>query len=491
MRIPNYRIGACLPSQQYVKERSNRVQQKRFKPYRKCFSNQMNSCPYQWHELMFTFAARLGDIVPGFAPLSGVILSLILVVIVIFSIGYVRRSGHFEVFYFTHLLYIPFFIFLILHGNGFYKWFCVPGTIFIIEKIYSLIQFSRSSHGHTKMKSVRIFECPVKMGKKIEKKSVIALTIHRPVNFDYRPGDYLFLHISKIAKFEWHPFTISSGPEEKETLTLHIHAAGNWTNKLLEYLNNNNPHNTTLNHVTVELNTTTISNQQQQQQQQQVKPALSTRSFSIDDSLMIDGSYSSSARYIFDVEHVVLIAAGIGVTPYASILSSLMAQFRLQRVKCKKCAHINYTIDEDSIIRNNRVLKKVDFIWVNREMQEFLWFLNLLVDFENEQEAYLNDIEKEREDDLRQDQYITRILTENIYYERTKRDLYTNLKSRTNHGRPKWNSLFSKIQADNQALFKNKSDVHVFFCGPPAMAKTIKTYCTSPTYKFKFHKELF
>ncbi|CAF0896271.1 unnamed protein product [Didymodactylos carnosus] len=121
---------------------------------------------------MFTFAANLDDSVPSFAPLSGLILSLILIVIVICSIDCVRRSGHFEIF--TRLLYIPFLIFLILHGNGFCKWFCVSDTIFIIEKFYSFIQFCLSSHGNTKMKCVTSFECQSKVGTKVEKTSVIA-----------------------------------------------------------------------------------------------------------------------------------------------------------------------------------------------------------------------------------------------------------------------------------------------------------------------------
>ena len=38
-----------------------------------------------------------------------------------------------------------------------------------------------------------------------------------------------------IANFEWHPFTISSAPEQSDTLSLHIRAVGQWTNSLYEY----------------------------------------------------------------------------------------------------------------------------------------------------------------------------------------------------------------------------------------------------------------
>lgn len=44
---------------------------------------------------------------------------------------------------------------------------------------------------------------------------VTHLVIRRPPNFDFHPGDYVFVRIPKIAKSEWHPFTISSAPEQE------------------------------------------------------------------------------------------------------------------------------------------------------------------------------------------------------------------------------------------------------------------------------------
>lgn len=46
---------------------------------------------------------------------------------------------------------------------------------------------------------------------------VTHLLIKRPPLFNYRPGDYLYLNIPTIARYEWHPFTISSAPEQKGT----------------------------------------------------------------------------------------------------------------------------------------------------------------------------------------------------------------------------------------------------------------------------------
>ena len=44
---------------------------------------------------------------------------------------------------------------------------------------------------------------------------VINLIIRRPENFNFSPGDWVFVKVPTIAVAEWHPFTISSAPEQK------------------------------------------------------------------------------------------------------------------------------------------------------------------------------------------------------------------------------------------------------------------------------------
>lgn len=51
---------------------------------------------------------------------------------------------------------------------------------------------------------------------------VTNLVITRPTNFKFKSGDYIFINIPKIAKYEWHPFTISSAPELKGDIAKNI-----------------------------------------------------------------------------------------------------------------------------------------------------------------------------------------------------------------------------------------------------------------------------
>ena len=68
---------------------------------------------------------------------------------------------------------------------------------------------------------------------------VTYLALTRPRRFNYQPGDYVFIKIPSIAKTEWHPFTISSSPEQ-DFIGLHVRAVGTWTNKLYELIDKRN-----------------------------------------------------------------------------------------------------------------------------------------------------------------------------------------------------------------------------------------------------------
>ena len=126
-------------------------------------------------------------------------------------------------FYWTHFLYIIFWILLIVHAPNFWKWFIGPACVFACEKLLSVCK-SRSEKGKSYVVTGVVL--PSK---------VVNLVIKRPPNFNFKPGDYVYLNVPSIANFEWHPFTISSAPEQRDTLSLHIRAVGQWTRSLYEY----------------------------------------------------------------------------------------------------------------------------------------------------------------------------------------------------------------------------------------------------------------
>ena len=72
----------------------------------------------------------------------------------------------------------------------------------IFERIYNFYRTQSVNYGDTYIKDVNLLSS-----------NVTQLIITRPPNFKFRSGDYIFIKIPTIARFEWHPFTISSAPE--------------------------------------------------------------------------------------------------------------------------------------------------------------------------------------------------------------------------------------------------------------------------------------
>lgn len=53
--------------------------------------------------------------------------------------------------------------------------------------------------------------------------------------FKMEVGQYVFLNCPAISQLEWHPFTMTSAPEE-EFFSVHIRSAGDWTDKLIDIM---------------------------------------------------------------------------------------------------------------------------------------------------------------------------------------------------------------------------------------------------------------
>lgn len=51
--------------------------------------------------------------------------------------------------------------------------------------------------------------------------------------FKMGPGQYIFLQCPSVSQLEWHPFTLTSAPEE-DFFSVHIRVAGDWTAALFK-----------------------------------------------------------------------------------------------------------------------------------------------------------------------------------------------------------------------------------------------------------------
>ena len=135
----------------------------------------------------------------------------------------------------------------------------------------------------------------------------IEISFLKPAGFHYSPGQFVQVAIPALSIFEFHPVSLSSAPHE-EYVTMHFRDLGDWTHRL------------------VELSDTKSST-----------------------AIWMEGPYGSLSVDIHDTNRyqmVLLLCAGIGVTPIQSIGKSILNAHQHQ----------------------NRPLKYMKMVWVVRDM---------------------------------------------------------------------------------------------------------------------------
>ena len=180
---------------------------------------------------------------------------------------------------------------------------------------------------------------------------------------------------------------------------------------------------------------------------------------------MVDGPFGSASEDFLNYETVLLVGAGIGVTPFASILKSIW--YRMNNFNNSKPTR----------------LSKVYFTWVIRDFGSAEWFHSLLhaieeQDTQNRIEINIYLTAKIREEDM------NNIIVQDVGAEK---DAITSLRAPTHFGRPNWDRVFGSIVDKHP-----ETDVGVFFCGPAVLSRQLhkmsNKYSSPKGTKFFFGK---
>ncbi len=361
-------------------------------------------------------AAHLINIATSDAPLrspandTGFALLAVLVLIWLCARDRVRAAGHFELFHRVHALYWLWFAVALVHGPVLWVWLLAPGLGFIAERTLrrSLVR-----------PPVKLLEArPLASG-------VTLLRFARPPDFTYDPGDFVFVRLPAVARFEWHPFTLTSAPEEPDALSVHVRSLGNWTAAVRERFTAPDRHEGLMVH--------------------------------------IDGPYGTPSVHIRECEHVVTIAAGIGVTPFASVLRSLQLQ--------RSAGVAGFQ------------LRRLHFVWISREQDSFEWFTRLLGELERADadgwldiHIYFTAARPDMDGSVLE-------LARTILHDTTGIDLITGLRSRTHFGRPDFRALLASFAGEPKLAAPS-----VFFCGPVPLARDISSTCQSLGLSFRYER---
>ncbi|KAL0623067.1 NADPH oxidase 3 [Plecturocebus cupreus] len=218
------------------------------------------------------------------AGVTGLVISLALVLIMTSSTEFIRQVSY-ELFWYTHHVFIVFFLSLAIHGTG----RIVRGQTQDSLSLHN-VTFCRDRYAEWQTAA----QCPVPQFSGKEP-SVIShpsgvLELHmKKRGFKMAPGQYILMQCPAISSLEWHPFTLTSAPQE-DFFSVHIRAAGDWTAALLE----------------------AFGAEGQALQEPWSLPRLA-----------VDGPFGAALTDVFHYPVSVCIAAGIGVTPFAALLKSI------------------------------------------------------------------------------------------------------------------------------------------------------------------------
>ncbi|KAF6732443.1 Cytochrome b-245 heavy chain [Oryzias melastigma] len=321
-----------------------------------------------------------------------------------------------------------------------WKWVIGPMIIYVCERVLRFIRYMQAVQ-YRKVRELSLmsvlpreeFLSPGHLCFQIvmHPSKVLELQL-RKKGFKMEVGQYVFLNCPSISQLEWHPFTMTSAPEE-DFFSVHIRSAGDWTDKLIDVM--------------------------QKLPEGEQGPKMG-----------VDGPFGTASEDVFDYEVSMLVGAGIGVTPFASIMKSIWYKFK----------------ESDPKLRT----RKIYFYWLCRETHAFEWFADLLQVLEKEME------ERGLGDFLTYKLFLTGWdqghTNQVIVHFDEDTDVVTGLKQKTHYGRPNWDKEFDQVRKENPA-----SVVGTFLCGPAALAKVLEKKCAKYSdvdprkTKFYFNKENF
>lgn len=215
------------------------------------------------------------------ANLPGVISLLAGIAMWVTSFGWVRNKYNFELFFYTHQLYIVFVLFMALHVGDFIFNVAFAGLfLFTFDRFLRFCQ-SRSSTG---LLSTKLLPC-----------GTYELVVAKPQGLKYHALSFIFLNIPGISALQWHPFSVSSSPfDGDDRLKVLIKPYGEWTHQL----------------------------------QDEVVAAVKPGPCPFAIKAAVEGPYGHESDYFLHYETLILVAGGIGVSPFVAILRDLLHRYQ-------------------------------------------------------------------------------------------------------------------------------------------------------------------
>ncbi|KAF3441540.1 hypothetical protein FNV43_RR15454 [Rhamnella rubrinervis] len=195
------------------------------------------------------------------------------------------RRKIFELFFYTHHLYIVFVVFFIFHTSISFSCIMLPGFyLFLVDRYLRFLQ----SRKNVRLISARILPC-----------EALELIFSKTAGLKYHPTSTVFINVPSISKLQWHPFSITSNSNlEEEKLSVMIKCEGSWSKKLYQLLSSPTP---------------------------------------IDRlEVAVEGPYGPVSTHFLRHDTLVMVSGGSGITPFISIIRELIYTSSMIKSKTPK-----------------------------------------------------------------------------------------------------------------------------------------------------------
>ncbi|XP_062030403.1 respiratory burst oxidase homolog protein A-like isoform X1 [Rosa rugosa] len=356
----------------------------------------------------------------------------------------VRNVTGYNTFWYSHHLFIPVYALLIFHSiflfltnnvneKTTWMYIAIPVLLYTGERVFRAMRSG--------FYEVEMLKASIHPGK------VVSLKLHKPKGFKYLSGMYIFIQCPQISPFEWHPFSLTSGPED-DYLSVHIRTSGDWSYQIYSLF------------------------------QEATLSGLNSYP-----KVHIDGPYGAASQDHVKYDTIVLIGLGIGATPFIGILKDIVngaqnSSHCDHHSGCRECS-------------SRKSPLKAYLFWVTREQSSFEWFRDIMKEISNS---------SEKQSVVEMHNFLTSVYQEGdarsvlisaiqaLHYAKNGIDFVSRTPVRTHFARPNWSSIFSKLACKHR-----RARIGVFYCGASTLANELEGMCTKFSTKtstrFVFHKE--
>uniref|UniRef100_A0A0E0R9C9 FAD-binding FR-type domain-containing protein n=1 Tax=Oryza rufipogon TaxID=4529 RepID=A0A0E0R9C9_ORYRU len=266
-----------------------------------------------------------------------------------------NRLTGFNAFWYSHHCFVIVYALLIVHGyylfltKDWYKkttwmYLAVPMFLYACERLTRALRSS--------VRPVKILKVAVYPG------NVLSLHFSKPQGFKYKSGQYIFVNCAAVSPFQWHPFSITSAPQD-DYVSVHIRTLGDWTRELKNVFSR-------------VCRPPTEGKSGLLRAEYDRDGAMTNPSFP---KVLIDGPYGAPAQDYKQYDIVLLVGLGIGATPMISIIKDIINNMRQLDGDLEDGDGNDNSVSSSSAAFKTR---RAYFYWVTREQGSFEWFRGVM-----------------------------------------------------------------------------------------------------------------